>query len=142
MRIRTYCVGFYNFCVSIPDRLYPFAAEIEGERVRWRRAYVATLARLQADRGFGAYGVKLIAYRSFFHVIGSILFILFATLVSRDLFGSDAALYVLFALAAFGLAFQEFYLQPKTFGQLRVHGMIDLLSWVIPFALYLYVHPL
>lgn len=130
----------YNFCVTIPDRLYPFAEEIEGERVRFKRAYDSALARLQEERGFGAYGVKLIAYRGFFHVLGALLFILFATLVSRDLFGSDVALYVLFTLAALALLVQEFYVQPKTYGQMRLHGIFDMLSWVVPFAIYILVH--
>ena len=131
---------FYNFCVCIPDYLYPFAVEIEGERVRWKRAYDHALAELQQNRGFGAYGAKLIAYRSIFHLLGSLLFILFATLVSQNLFGSDVALYVLFSLAAFALAFQEFYVQPKTFGEMRLHGIIDLLVWTVPFAVYLYLY--
>lgn len=129
----------YNFCVSIPNYLYPFSEVIDGERVRWKRAYDQALARMNAVEGFGHYGAKLIAYRSFFHILGSLLFILFATLVSQDLFGNQIALYVLFGMAAFALIFQEFYLQPRTFGQLRLHGIIDVLSWTLPFGIYLFL---
>jgi uncharacterized membrane protein len=90
--------------------------------------------------GFGNYGAALIAYRSIFHIIGSLLFIVFATLVSQRLFGNETALYILLAMAAFALVYQEFFLQPRTFGQMRLHSVIDLLSWIVPFGIFLYQH--
>lgn len=140
MKVRKVCIGFYNFCVTIPDRLYPFVEEIDGERVRFRRAYTQALARVQDARGYGAYGAKLITYRGLWHVIGSVLFIVFATLVSKDLFGSDVALYVLLALATLALIVQEFYVHPRTHGQMKLHSLIDVLSWVVPFGIYLFIH--
>ncbi len=136
---RRVCLGFYNFCVTIPDRLYPFSEIIEGRKVRWRAAYDQALAHMTETRGFGHYGVKLIAYRSLFHILGSLLFILFATLISQDLFGNETAIYILFGMAAFALIYQEFFLQPRTFGQMRLHSIIDLLSWIVPFGIYLYL---
>ncbi|MDB5265534.1 MAG: hypothetical protein JWM39_247 [Parcubacteria group bacterium] len=129
----------YNFLVCIPDHLYPFSEIIDGETVRWKRAYDQALARMNNIGGFGHYGARLIAYRSLFHVLGSLLFILFATLVSQDLFGSQIAIYVLFGMAAFALVYQEFFLQPRTFGQMRLHGLVDVLSWIVPFIIYLYL---
>lgn len=138
--VRRVCFGFYNFCVRIPDYLYPFSEMIEGKKVRWKAAYDQALARMNERKGgFGHYGAWLIAYRSVFHILGSFLFILFATLVSEDLFGSQVALYVLLGMAAFALVYQEFFLQPRTFGQLRLHGAIDVLSWIVPFGLYLFL---
>jgi len=138
--VRRVCFGFYNFCVRIPDNLYPFSEVIEGKKVRWKAAYDQALARMnEAQGGFGHYGARLIAYRSFFHILGSLLFILFATLVSEDLFGSQIALYALFGMAAFALLYQEFFLQPRTFGQLRIHSIVDVLSWIVPFGIYLYL---
>lgn len=130
---------FYNFCVNIPNYLYPFSEIIEGKKVRWKAAYDQALDRMIETRGFGHYGAKLIAYRSLFHILGSLLFILFATLVSQELFGNQIALYVLFAMAAFALVYQEFFIQPRTFGQMRLHGIIDVLSWIAPFGIYLYL---
>ena len=131
---------FYNFFVRIPDYLYPFSELIEGKKVRWKAAYDQALMRMNERKGgFGHYGALLIAYRSFFHIIGSLLFILFATLVSEDLFGSEIALYVLFGMAAFALVYQEFFIQPRTFGQFRLHGVVDVLSWVVPFGIYLFL---
>lgn len=140
MKVRRVCIGFYNFCVSIPDYLYPFAEEVDGQRVRWRAAYRRALERVQSDEGFGHYGVRLITYRGMCHVVGAMLFIGFSTLVSKELFGSDIALYVLLVMATIALAFQEFWLQPRTFGQMRVHGAIDLLSWVAPFAVFMFIN--
>ncbi|KND49150.1 MAG: hypothetical protein AB203_02010 [Parcubacteria bacterium C7867-008] len=136
---RRVCIGFYNFCVRIPDYLYPFSELIEGKQVRWKAAYDQALTRMIDTQGFGHYGARLIAYRSFFHILGSFLFIFFATLVSQDLFGSQIALYVLLGMAAFALVYQEFFLQPRTFGQLRLHGIIDILSWTVPFAVYVFL---
>ena len=133
-------VSFYDFLVSIPNRIYPFAEDIEGQKVRFRRAYNQALARIQEQRGYGSYGAWLITYRGVCHVVGAILFIGFATLVSKELFGSDIALYVLLLLASFALIAQEFLLQPRTFGQMRLHSMVDVMSWVVPFGVYVVMH--
>ncbi len=133
-------IRFYHFVVTIPDRIYPFAEEIEGQRVRFRRAYDQALARIQAERGYGSYGAWLITYRGLCHVVGAILFIGVSTIVSKHLFGSDVALYVLLILASFALVFQEFVIQPKTFGQMKMHSMVDLMSWVVPFGVYVFMH--
>lgn len=133
-------ITFYDFLVSIPDRIYPFAEEVEGQRVRFRRAYDQALARVQQQRGYGTYGAWLITYRGVCHVVGAMLFIGVSTFVSKQLFGSDVALYVLLVLASFALIFQEFVLQPKTFGQMKVHSLLDLMSWVVPFCVYVFMH--
>ncbi len=140
MKARRICLNFYNFCITIPDRLYPFVEEVEGERVRWRQAYNQALERIQADRGYGHYGFLLITYRGVCHVVGAVLFILFSVLVSHDLFGSDVAMYVLIVTAACAIAYQEFYIQPRTHGQMKVHSLIDVMSWIIPFGVYLFIH--
>ena len=133
-------VRLYDFVVTIPDRKYPFAEEIEGQKVRFRRAYDQALARIQMQRGYGSYGAWLITYRGVCHVVGAILFITFATFVSKELFGSDVALYVLLVLASLALLFQEFILQPRTYGQMKMHSLVDLMSWVVPFGVYVFIH--
>jgi len=130
----------YDFLVSIPDRIYPFSEEIEGQRVRFRRAYNAALERIQQKRGYGSYGAWLITYRSACHVVGAILFISFSTIVSQQLFGSDIALYVLLVLASLAIAAQEFVFHPRSFGQMKLHSAIDLMSWIMPFGLYVALH--
>lgn len=140
MKVKRVCLGLYNFCLSLPDRFYPFAEEIEGEKVRFRAAYNQALARIQNERGYGNYGAFLITYRGVCHVVGALLFIGFSTLVSKVLFGSDVALYVLLVLATIALIAQEFWLQPRTYGQMKLHSLIDLMSWVVPFGVYLFMH--
>ncbi len=133
-------IRFYQFIVTIPDRIYPFAEEIEGQKVRFRRAYDQALARIQAERGYGSYGAWLITYRGVCHVVGAILFIGVSTFVSKQLFGTDVALYVLLILASLALVAQEFILQPQTHGQMKIHSVVDLMSWVVPFGVYVFMH--
>ncbi len=140
MKIGSRTVHWYQFVVTIPDRIYPFAEEIEGQKVRFRRAYDHALARIQTERGYGSYGAWLITYRSVCHVVGAILFIGVSTFVSQQLFGSDVALYILLILASFALIFQEFYLQPQSHGQMKFHSAVDLMSWVVPFGVYVSLH--
>lgn len=130
----------YNYCVSIPDRLYPFSEEVDGQKVRWRSAYDQALARIQKEYGYGHYGPLLITYRSFFHIAGSVLFIFFSVLVSRDLVGSDGALYLLFAFVAAGIFYSELFIQPRTLGQKPFHAFIDWFSWIVPMVIYIYAH--
>ena len=140
MNVPSWCLRFYNFCVTIPDRLYPFSEEIEGQKVRFRAAYDQALSRYQEEKGYGRYGAWLITYRGACHVVGATLFIGFSALVSKDLFGSETAIYVILVMATIALVFQEFYLQPRTHGQMKMHSLIDLLSWVVPFGVYVFMH--
>ena len=130
----------YIFFVTIPDRFYPFSEEVQGERVRWQAAYDQALARIQQKYGYGRYGVRLIAYRGLFHVLGASLFILFSTLITQELFDTNTALYVLFFLAIVALGYQEIILQKKTYGQQLMHSLFDWFSWVLPMIVYVYVH--
>lgn len=127
---------FYSYLITIPDRLYPFKSEIEGQWVRGQRSYEAAVKNALEQYGLGRLGYKLMLYRETFHFVGSLLFMVFATLVARDLFGSDAALYVLLVLAVLALSFQEFYVHPKNFGQHAQKGVMDWLAWVGPMAIY------
>lgn len=126
----------YSYLLTIPDRLYPFKSEIEGQWVRGQRSYEAAVKNALEQYGLGRLGYKLMLYRETFHFVGSLLFMVFATLVARDLFGSDAALYVLLVLAVLALSFQEFYVHPKSFGQHAKKGVMDWLVWVGPMAIY------
>jgi hypothetical protein len=126
----------YEFLVTLPDRFYPFANEINGRRIRGIRSYKKAVAHALKKNGVGRLGYKLMIYRQTFHFIGSVLFIVFATLISQDLFGSEAALYVLLCMAIVALMYQEFYLHPRMYGQRAVKGVVDLFSWVTPIVAY------
>ncbi len=126
----------YEFFVTLPDRFYPFANEINGRRIRGMRSYKKALKIAFKKNGVGRLGYKLEVYRQTFHFIGSVLFIIFATLISQDLFGSEAALYVLLCMAVVALMYQEFYLHPRMYGQRTVKGVVDLFSWITPIVAY------
>lgn len=128
--------ALYMFVHTIPDRLYPFASDIEGTFVRGRASYRYALEQSFNKYGPNNFGFKLTFYRSTFHLLGSIVSIICATFVSQRLFGSEIALYILLALMIVGIFIQEFYWQPKQLGQLRYKGVIDWLTWVTPVFLY------
>jgi hypothetical protein len=127
----------YFYFLTLPDRLYPFKREIEGQWVRGQRAYEAAVADALTRYGLGRLGYKLMFYREVFHLIGSIIFIVCATAISKDLFGSDVALYVLLGAAILALSYQEFYVHPKIYSQHARKGIADWLVWVAPMIAYI-----
>ena len=131
-RLRT----LYLFIHTIPDRLYPFACDIEGTFVRGRESYKRALEESFKKYGPNHFGFKLTFYRSTFHLLGSIVSIICATFISQKLFGSEVALYFLMAVMIVGIFIQEFYWQPKQMGQLRYKGVVDWLTWATPVLIY------
>lgn len=131
-------VRAYEFLVTFPDRLYPFANEINGKSIRGIRSYQRAVARAWRKNGAGRLGFKLELYRQTFHFLGSILFIIFSTLAAQNLLGSEAAVYALLFAAIAALTFQEFYLHPKRYKQHFGKGIIDWSFWVVPMLVYLY----
>jgi hypothetical protein len=129
---------FYLYVHTIPDRMYPFSSDIEGRFVRGRESYSRALENAFEKYGPNHFGFKLIFYRSTFHVLGSVLFILSAAFLSQRLFGSETALYVLVAMMIAGIFIQEFYWQPRQLGQLRYKGVIDCLTWMAPVLIYFF----
>lgn len=125
--------------MTLPDRLYPFSCEIEGTLVRGRRSYEQAVERALETYGLNRLGYKLTLYREFFHFLGSVIFIIVATLLSKIFFGSDTALYVLLGAAVTALFFQEFYLHPKLYGQHFKKGATDLFVWLAPMASYFFL---
>lgn len=126
----------YTFIETLPDRLYPFACEIEGKWVRGQQSYKNAMDQAFETYGPHRLGLRLTIYRGVFHFVGSILFIIFAALLSRELFGSEVALYVLMAAAIIALALQEFHTHPKRFKQPRIKGIFDWLTWIVPMVAY------
>ena len=130
--------GLYHALVVLPDHVYPFKTEVEGQWVRGVRSYNATLARYQRKYGAGRYGFKLDAYRQLFHLAGSILFLMGAAYFSQVLFGSTVALYAFLIAAVLFISFQEFYLQRRTYRQLWRKGILDWLTWCVPMGIYFF----
>ncbi len=127
----------YFFFITLPDRLYPFRMQVEGQWVRGRRAY--NEAVLEQVENLHRLGYKLTLYREVFHFFGSVLFITLAALISHVFLGGDSALYVLLAAAVIALAYQEFYVHPKIYDQHPQKGILDWSVWVAPMALYLFL---
>ena len=133
-------LGLYRALATLPDRLYPFKTEVQGQWVRGIRSYNATLDRYQKMYGVGRYGFKLDAYRQIFHLAGSILFLASAAYVSQSLLGKFEAIYALLAAAILLISFQEFYLHRRMYRQLWRKSVIDWLARCGPIGLYLFTH--
>lgn len=132
-------VGFYQALVMLPDRLYPFRTQVNGQWVRGIRSYNATFARYERKYGMGHYGYGLEAYRQLFHLVGSILFLVTAAYISETfLGGSTRALYTFLAIAIAFISFQEFYLHRRLYQQLWQKGLVDWLAWCVPIGIYLF----
>jgi hypothetical protein len=130
--------SLYHFIVTFPDRAYPFASLIEGDRVRWMRSYEHRLQLIQRRLGKGRYGLRLGAYRELWHIIGAGLLILLATFLSHLLWGSNAALPVMFIAAMVVITYQEFVLQPRVYQQRLGKGIMDWMSWAAPLYVYFF----
>lgn len=127
----------YTYFETLPDRLYPFACEIEGKWVRGQRSYRHALERAFETYGPNRLGYKLIAYRALCHLCGSAVFLACVAVLTHSLLGSDSALYIIVCVAILLLTIQEFYLHPKQYGQVTSKGITDWFSWVVPIILYL-----
>ncbi len=132
--------GLYHWLVMIPDRLYPFKTDVEGQWVRGLRSYNATLARYERKYGMGHYGFKLDAYRQVFHLAGSVLYLVVAAYLSQTLFGSSYAIYAFLIAAVLLISFQEFYLHRRMYQQLWRKGIVDWLAWCTPMGIYFFTH--
>lgn len=132
--------GLYHALVVLPDRLYPFKTEVQGQWVRGVRSYNATFARYERKYGTGHYGFKLDAYRQAFHLAGSILFLISAAYFSQFFFGGTTALYAFLIVAILFISFQEFYLQRRTYRQLWRKGVLDWLMWCMPMGVYFWTY--
>ena len=106
--------------------------------MRGQKSYKRALDQAVKKYGPHRMGYKLTVYRSTFHMLGSILFIVSAAALSKKFFGSEIALYALVAAAIIALLVQEFYAHPKRYGQLRSKSIVDVLSWVTPMMVYVY----
>ena len=124
----------------IPDRLYPFRAQVEGQWVRGIRAYNATLAQYQRLYGAGHYGYKLMTYRQVCHVIGAWIYLVTAAYISQSLLDSTRELYAFLILALLFFTYQEFYLHRRMYEQLWKKSVIDWLSWCVPIGGYFLLH--
>ena len=126
----------YHFIVTLPDRLYPFRNQIEGEWVRGARSYNRALERSFRKYGSGHYGFRLAFYRFLFHILGALIILAGSTYLANRYLGGPAALVVLLGLAMAFITYQEFILQRRTYKQLWRKGFLDWLTWCAPLLWY------
>lgn len=78
-----------------------------------------------------------VAWRAFLHAASSLI-LLVAIRTAELRSGLDLLPYAFAALVA-AITFVEFYLHPKLYRQRLLKGVIDWLSWVLPFAVYFFL---
>jgi len=131
--------GVYHFFVTLPDKLYPFKNQVQGQWVRGARSYDRALRRAASKYGPGYYGYKLSLYRQVFHFIGSLLVIYGATYLTLDLIGGRAALAFVLVLFTIAISYQEFFYQRKHYRQHWQKAVADWMVWVAPVGLYAFL---
>lgn len=129
---------FYEYCESIPDRLYPFTSNIEGKFVRGYTSYKQTVERAKEKYGPNALGYRIEFYRAAWHFVGSVMLIIASTFIAKHLFGSETALYVLLVTAIVALFIQEFISHPSRYNQPMRKNFTDWLVWTLPVVAYLF----
>ena len=135
--MRKLFVQLHHWFETIPDSLYPFKQEIEGKWVRGKAAYKQVVERGITLNGPGSLDVTLTVYRGAWHIIGSVAFIIAATTLVHVLNLGDAYIYMLLALATMALCLQEFVLHPRRYNQPLKKGVIDVVTWLTPMAVYI-----
>jgi len=128
----------YHFVVTLPDHLYPFKSEVEGQWVRGVRSYDLALAKAFRKYGPGHYGFRLSFYRQVFHFFGSLLVLYVSALIALHFFDSTTAFSFLLGAATLFITYQEFFLQRREYRQLWRKGLADWLVWVLPMGVYLF----
>ena len=129
--------NFYRWLETIPDRFYPFKRQIEGKWVRGIKSYQQTIEEGFKVLGPGKMHYRIIFYRGAWHLVGSILSIIAITFIANNVFGTEAALYILLGAAIIALCLQEFLSHPKRYNQSLQKGIFDVVTWVTPAILYL-----
>ena len=129
-------IALHRWIETLPNKLYPFAHQIEGKWVRGVQAYNKALEEGIEIHGPGKHTYRLVIYRGTWHLLGSILLMISLTVIAQRMFGTDTALYVLMGLAIAALLLQEFVLHPKRYGQTTRKGIFDIVTWVAPMVAY------
>lgn len=136
MSLRQRIIRLHHWFETLPDKLYPFRAEIEGKWVRGKAAYQKLLEDGFALHGHGRVGYKLTIYRGAWHIAGSILLIAGIVAVSNRWSPEGSLAPTLLLLAIVALFLQEFILHPRRYGQSFNKGLFDVATWLTPIAIY------
>lgn len=69
-------------------------------------------------------------WREICHMVGSVVLIILSYLIKPSI------VVIVFILLMFWMTYQEFYFHPKKYNQPLWKGVIDWLSWILPFLAY------
>lgn len=128
--------NIYNFILTIPDRLYIFPSIINGKKEYFLSSYNYT-KNICDKASETTYCIKILVWREFFHLLGSLFFILIAHYANKIFQSTVVGLVILIAVVGW-ITFQEFYLHPTFYGQHVTKGIIDWLVWVTPIGVYMF----
>jgi len=128
---------FYNFVLTIPNRLYIFPSEINGKKEYFLKSYNYTKNLCQEFIGSG-YCKEILIWRELFHFLAALFFIALAAGLEK-LFKSSTLVFIILGAVVLWITFQEFYLHPTFYDQKFVKGLVDWLVWIIPIAIYFFL---
>lgn len=131
---------FYDYLITFPERLYPFTeVTAGGKKLTGEKAYeyLALKNKEKFDDAYSLQSPKLLIWREFFHLSGSIFCVLIAHLMFRHMSFFNGFAFLGFVI--FCIALQEFYLHPHYYGQKFQKGIIDFTVWMVPIFLYIIV---
>lgn len=131
--------GVYHFFIVLPNRLYPFANEVQGQWVRGVRSADMELRRAARRYGPGAYGYKFATYRQLFHLVGSLAVIYGAALLASYFFDSEVVLSIVLGIVTLLITYQEFFYQRHHYRQHWQKAVADWITWCAPIGVYLFL---
>lgn len=129
---------FYTYLLTIPERLYPFSEKTgAGTVISGERAYHYLYEKNKELYGdaFSTQAPKLLAWRTLFHVGGSIVLLFVADSMFQHLSFFNGFAFLVLVVGC--IAVQEFYIHPHYYGQKPLKGVIDFLAWTLPILIYI-----
>ncbi len=131
---------FKKLCTDIsviPIHLFPFPTKVDGKIAFGTTAYNEVLKNKKGFAGTG-YPLSILTWREFLHSIVAIVFV--TTVVGvQTLFQIPHFAMIMIAAAIMGILFQELYVHPKLYGQKWERTIIDIVVWVTPLIIFIFL---
>ncbi len=131
---------FYDYLITVPERLYPFTETTESGKVltgEQAYQYVAEKNKNKFDDAYSLQSPKLLLWRQVFHFVPSVVLVLIAHGMFRTMSFFNGFSFLVFVVVL--LYIQEFYLHPHYYGQKFQKGMIDFAVWMLPIVVYILI---
>ena len=131
---------FRKLCTDIsiiPIHLFPFPTKVSGKTCFGTSAYDETI-KTQKEFGGTGYPLTILFWREFLHSVISIMFV--TTVVGiQTLFNIPSFATIMIIAAIIGILFQELYIHPKLYGQKWGRTIVDIVVWVAPLVIFIYL---